>query len=68
MVTCVPAALGTHDHEHTTAFALAALSLIGRRAAHPLTAMLALVSDVTPSSISVPTAAGVQPSNAQWQC
>ena len=35
-----PAVLGLHDHEHTTAFAIAALRLIGRRPLHPLTSML----------------------------
>lgn len=37
-----PAVLHAHDHEHTTAFALAALTLIGRSPAHPLTLMLEL--------------------------
>jgi len=37
-----PPVLHEHDHEHTTAFALAALSLIDRRPAHPLTLMLQL--------------------------
>lgn len=37
-----PAVLHAHDHEHTTAFALAALTLIGRSPAHPLTLMLNL--------------------------
>lgn len=31
-----PSALGRYDHEHPTAFALAALKLIGRKPAHPL--------------------------------
>jgi hypothetical protein len=37
-----PAEMDTGDHEHTTAFAVAALALIGRRPTHRLTAMIAL--------------------------
>ena len=37
-----PPVLHEHDHEHTTAFALAALTLIDRRPAHALTLMLEL--------------------------
>jgi hypothetical protein len=40
-----PLALGTDDHEHTTAFAVAALALIGRRPTHALTAMIKLQSN-----------------------
>ena len=37
-----PPVLNAHDHEHTTAFATAALVLIDRRPAHPLTLILGL--------------------------
>eukprot|EP01048_Picozoa_sp_COSAG05_P020456 COSAG05_NODE_3480_length_2034_cov_64.714212_3_plen_117_part_00 len=37
-----PPVLHAHDHEHTTAFAVAALTLIDRPPAHPLTLMLEL--------------------------
>jgi hypothetical protein len=42
-----PAVLHAHDHEHTTAFALASLSLIGRSPKHPLTVILELQANRT---------------------
>jgi hypothetical protein len=42
-----PPVLHTQDHEHTTAFALAALTLIARKPAHPLALMLQLQANQT---------------------
>ena len=52
----------TSDHEHTTAFSLAALKLIGRRAAHPLTSFRELAAAANASR----WAPWIEDSEDQW--